>query len=113
MTEQRTTSHSGGQKGIKPEVFSSMPVDAVFELARVYNHGVQKYEAHNYRKGYEWSKSFDAMMRHAFLFWGGEDIDQESGLHHMAHASWHAMNLVQSSLDHPEFDDRYKKETMQ
>lgn len=108
MTEYTTTSATGGMKGVKPEVFAQFPVEELFEVARVYGFGASKYEAHNFRRGYEWSKSFDAMQRHAFAFWGGEDLDPESGLPHMAHVAWHAFTLLSFMREHPDFDDRYR-----
>lgn len=94
MSEVRKTAATGGQKGEKPEQFHTIPYEALAELARVYKFGASKYADYNYRLGYEWSLSFNAMMRHAWAFWGGEDTDEESGLNHMAHVAWHALNLV-------------------
>ena len=106
--ETRTTSSTGGEKGVKAEVFDQMPLTALFDLARVYNMGAQKYSAHNFRKGYEWSKSFNSLMRHLLAFWGGEDLDPESGLPHISHAAWHCFTLHSFMIEHPEHDDRYK-----
>lgn len=105
--EVRFTAETGGEKGRKPEQFNSIPPEALFELARVYGYGAYKYEAHNFRKGYDWSWSFDALNRHLWKFWDGEDFDPESGLLHMAHVAWHALTLLQFQLDHPDLDDRY------
>lgn len=114
MTEEvRTTSETGGQKGVKPENYALIPWDAMDEIARVYEFGAQKYAAHNYRKGYEWSKSFAALCRHIFAFWRGEDRDSESGLSHLAHAGFHVLGLLSFWLDkerYSKFDDRYKPE---
>ena len=109
MTETRTTAATGGQKGVKPEQFHTMPAEAVFELARVYSYGAGKYADYNFHLGYEWSKTFNAMMRHAWLFWSGETYDKESGLNHMAHVAWHAKNLVMYSQNYSQYgelDDR-------
>lgn len=108
--EVRTTSSTGGQKGVKPEAHSLVPVEALAEVARVYNAGAQKYSAHNWRKGYEWSKSYDAAQRHMQAFWGGEDFDPETGTKHLGNAIFHLMGLIVFMDEHPEFDDRYKPE---
>lgn len=108
--ETRTTSSTGGQKGVKEEQFDQIPIDALFEFARHYGRGAAKYDAHNFRKGYEYSKSFNALMRHAFAWWGGEEDDPETGTSHMAAVAWHAFNLMTLLEEHPEFDDRYKGE---
>jgi hypothetical protein len=52
MTEVRTTSATGGEKGVKPEAWALLPSEALEEIARVYAFGAEKYAAHNWRKGY-------------------------------------------------------------
>ena len=100
---------TGGEKGQKPARMASAPAYALEVLAKVYGHGAEKYAPHNYRKGYPWSLSIDALWRHLLLFQDGEDLDPESGYPHMAHVAWHALTLVQFMADHPEKDDRYKE----
>ena len=106
--EVRTTSSTGAQKGVKPERYDLIPVEALAEVARHYGRGAEKYAAHNWRKGYEWSKSFAALMRHAQQFWAGENIDEETGSHHMAGVVFHALSLITFTSEHPEMDDRWK-----
>lgn len=109
--EVRTTSDTGGQKGVKPEAFDLIPWEAMDEVARVYNAGAQKYAAHNWRNGYEWSKSFAAACRHLFAFWRGEDRDPELGTLHLANAVFHLLGLITFSLDrerYGRFDNRYR-----
>ena len=106
--ERRTTSSTGGEKGVKPERHSMIPTDPLAVLARVYGYGAEKYSRDNWRKGYEWSKSYDAMQRHLQAFWGGEDHDPESGELHLGHAAFHVFTLIQFLSDHPDFDDRYQ-----
>jgi len=84
MAEVRTTSSTGGEKGMKDERHSLIPTEALAAVARHYGIGARKYADHNWRRGYEWSKSYDALQRHAQAFWGGEDIDEETGSPHMA-----------------------------
>jgi len=104
---------TGGEKGSKLSQLGSAPAEALALLGEVYGFGAQKYERHNFRKGYAWSLSYDAMLRHILLSLSGEDYDAESGLPHMAHAAWHALTLTQFLKDkeanrHPvELDDRY------
>jgi len=109
--EVRTTSSTGGQKGVKPQRFDLLPTVPLTRLSELYGRGAEKYADHNWAKGYEWSKSFGALQRHAWLFWSGEDIDAEMGLPHMTAVAWHAFALVHF-LEHPErygqFDDRYR-----
>jgi len=57
------------------------------EESLVLLHGARKYGRHNYRAmGVRASVYYDACMRHLMAWWEGEDIDPDSGLHHLAHA---------------------------
>lgn len=106
--EVRTTSATGGQKGVKPERFDLIPVGPLTDLARLYGKGAIKYEPRNYERGYEWSKSYAAMQRHLNLWWSGQDIDEETGVPHVINAAWHCFALALFMETHPEFDDRPK-----
>lgn len=108
MTEVRTTSASGGAKGVKPQEIAWIDPKSILEVAEVAEMGKSKYGDHNYRAGYEWSKCYNALHRHLAAFWGGEDRDPESGLPHVAHAAWHCLALLTFMREHPEYDDRYK-----
>lgn len=101
-------SDTGGEKGVKPERHDLIPTGALAALARHYGIGAEKYEDHNWRRGYEWSKSFNALRRHVDDFWGGEDIDSETGSPHMAAVAFHAFALLTFMEEHPELDDRWK-----
>ena len=105
--EVRSVSSTGAEKGTKPERFDLIPTEALGLVARHYGAGAAKYSAHNWRKGYEWSKSYAALQRHAHAFWGGEDNDEETGTPHMAAVAFHALSLLTFMLEHPEMDDRF------
>lgn len=105
--EIRTTSSTGGQKGVKPQRYDLIPVHPLNLLAELYGKGAEKYEAHNYRRGYEYSKSYAAAMRHMTAFWNGEDIDPEMGVPHVICAAFHMFALAEFLKTHPEFDDRF------
>lgn len=111
MTEVRTTSATGGQKGVKPARHSLIPAEALNILAELYGKGAEKYADHNWRKGYEWSKSYDSMQRHATSFWAGEDIDPDTGMPNLACVAFHAFTLMIFANEQPQFDDRYKPES--
>jgi len=108
VTEVRSVSSTGAEKGTKPERFDLLPQEALAAVARHYGVGALKYSAHNWRKGYEWSKSFAALQRHANAFWSGEDIDEETGSPHMASVAFHALALLTFMDEQRSFDDRYK-----
>lgn len=111
MTEVRTVSSTGGEKGTKEERFDLLPWEAIAKVARHYGKGAEKYDDHNWRRGYEWSKSYAALMRHLTAFWSGEDIDEETGSPHMAAVVFHSLTLLTFMDEQREFDDRYKPET--
>lgn len=85
---------TGGQKAQKLTQYSLIPPHALAELAKVYGRGAQKYARRNWEKGYAWSLSYDAMLRHLELFRVKESID-EDGLHHLAHAMFHLIALYE------------------
>jgi len=116
MTDEETrvtNSLTGGEKGSKlPQLFWAPPA-ALRELAKVYGYGAEKYAPNNFRKGYNWSLSYNSLLRHVLAAEEGEDIDPESGLLHLAQAAWHCLTLIQFYLDKesgahpPELDDRW------
>lgn len=110
MSEVRTTSETGGVKGVKPQRYDLMPRAALDAIAEIFGHGATKYEDHNWRRGYEWSKSYAAMMRHLTAHWDGETYDRESGLPHLAHAGFHIMAQLTWLAEDGEgsrYDDRW------
>lgn len=108
MTEQRITDPvTGGAKGTKAERFSLLPRGPLGEVARLYAFGATKYDDNNWRKGYAWHLSSDALERHLALWLAGEDTDEESGCHHLASVVFHAFALMEFSVTHPQGDDRH------
>lgn len=109
-----TNEQTGGMKGSKIAQLFDAPPAALLALARVYGKGAEKYDHHNYRKGYKWSLSYNALLRHVLASIDGEDVDPESGELHMAHAAWHCLTLIQFLLDKqqgrhpPDLDDRWE-----
>lgn len=104
--EERQISSTGGAKGVKAQQYHLLPPLALRKVAQQYGFGARKYAAHNFRRGYEWSKTFDALQRHAQLFWAGEDNDSESLLSHTVSAAWHSLTLSEFFFVHQQFDDR-------
>jgi hypothetical protein len=97
---------TGGQKGMKDERMDLVPWEPIRQISRVYAYGAGKYSDHNWRKGYKWSLSYAALMRHLTAFWEGEDFDKESGLSHLAHAGFHILALLWFSVYRKSHDDR-------
>ena len=107
MTETRLTSSTGGQKGAKPARYDLLPAHALWVVSELYGRGAEKYDDHNWRRGYDGSLSFAALQRHAWQFWAGEDNDSETGLPHMASVAFHALALIEFMATRREFDDRH------
>lgn len=107
--EVRVTSATGGQKGRKPARYDLIPTVPLDLLARLYGRGAEKYDDHNWAKGYNWSLSFAAMQRHVWAFWAGEDVDEEMGLPHTVCAAFHLFALTHflSHERYAGFDDRW------
>lgn len=111
--EIRMTSATGGQKGAKAERYDLIPKAALDHISRVLAAGAEKYDSHNWRRGYDWSLSYAACMRHLMAHWDGETYDSETGLPHLAHAGCHIFFML-TWLDEQgeggEFDNRYRPE---
>lgn len=104
--EVRVKSPTGAEKGSKMERYDLIPVEPLRQLARHFGRGSLKYADRNWEAGYNWSLSYAALQRHANAFWGGEDIDAETGTPHIVAVAWHALALAEYMKTHPEFDDR-------
>lgn len=77
-------------------------------VGSVLTFGAKKYAAHNWRHGLKQSRLLGAALRHVVAYLGGEDLDKESGLSHLYHASCCLMFASELRLTHPELDDRYR-----
>jgi hypothetical protein len=100
---------TGGEKCSKLERYDLIPVEPLREVARVFGKGATKYWDRNWEKGYDWSLSYASLQRHVNAFWSGEDIDPSSKCHHLAHAVFHCMALMEWDYTHPGLDDRPRK----
>lgn len=135
MKETRSVSQTGGKKGVKLERYDLIPTTPLSLLAEHFGKGARKYDDHQWRKGYEWSKSYSALNRHLVAFWSGKDYDvcsedpegcsyltengeefqpleddtcyNHTGSHHLAAVAWHAFVLMEFVERFPNYDDRY------
>jgi hypothetical protein len=105
--EIRVKSPTGGEKGKKLARFDLLP-PSIWDVAELFGRGAEKYDDWNWRKGYDWSLSFAAMQRHAWLFWDGEDVDPENGHPHLSSVAFHALVLLTFMVEQPEYDDRFR-----
>jgi len=54
------------------------------------------YDDDNWWKGLKWKKDvFGCILRHIWKWFRGEKYDDESGLHHLAHAAWNCITLME------------------
>jgi hypothetical protein len=98
---------AGGRKDDDGKLrFDLVPIRALEEVVAVYNYGARKYADRNWEKGMKWSRVWAAVQRHLCSFWAGENLDPESGLHHLAHAAWGCLALLEYARIHPTGDDR-------
>jgi hypothetical protein len=80
---------------------------ALHEISRVLGYGTQKYAAHDWRQGLQYSRLIGAALRHLHAFNDGEDKDSESGLSHVAHAGCCIMFLLWMEQNRKDLDDRW------
>lgn len=77
-------------------------------VGRVLGFGANKYAAHNWRNGIDYSRLIGAALRHLAAINRGEDVDSESGLPHIHHVGCCVMFLSWMMKHRPDLDDRYK-----
>jgi hypothetical protein len=94
------TATTGGRKfdGNKLE-YGLLPPYALQETVKVLTFGAQKYERDNWKKVPDSKRRYyDALQRHLWAWKMGENIDPESGLHHLAHAMCCLMFLYEHDI---------------
>lgn len=85
-----------------------VPSYAIEEVGNVLRFGAEKYGEYNYLGGMAWTRLAGAALRHIYKWLRGEDIDNESGLPHLAHAAANCMMLIEYSMRSIGEDNRYK-----
>lgn len=98
--------------------FSSAPWRGIKHILKVSSVGAIKYGPFNYKNGFPISELENSALRHLFGdeahegYFTGEALDPESGLHHLAHACWNFLVIIeqlQSPSKYNILDDRYKE----
>lgn len=90
----------------KPGV-STFPLTALFEAARATKHGADKYGPFNWREiPITTTVYVDAAIGHIAAFFEGEDLDPDSGEHHLAHAIAGLAILRDAQMHGTAIDDR-------
>lgn len=88
-----------------------LPMEALELVAKVLTFGAKKYGDHNWRKGMKWGRLHAAALRHLSAWARGMDLDDESGLPHLAHAACCLLFLLAYHHTHAGEDDRWKGNT--
>lgn len=94
--------------------FELVPFDLLAEVNLVLQHGAAKYGVLNWQheEGYKHSRCYNALLRHMFAWWRGQDLDPETGLSHLAHAMCNLLFLTYHYRynRNADCDDRPKEE---
>jgi len=96
--EERITNEAGGVKadGMKLR-YDLIPVACEKEVVKVLTYGAQKYDDNNWMK-VEPHRYIGAIRRHLAQYQAGEAFDEESGMHHLAHAVSSLMFIMYHDL---------------
>lgn len=89
-----------------------LPFEALDEVAKVLTYGASKYDRGNWANGLKHSRLISAAYRHLGQYNSGEDVDQETGLSHVAHAACNLLFLLYLIKHKPDLDDRWVKELL-
>lgn len=93
--------------GSKKVNWSALPFDVLAEVSLAMVEGAVKYGRHDYRvMKCPHSDYFDATMRHQTAWFEGQDIDPDSGRHHIDKAIASLIVLRASMLAGTDIDDR-------
>ena len=98
---------TGARANAGKVAFSLVPFHLLAGTARVFMSGKLKYAEWNWAKGMTWSTCVDCLIRHFVKWWYcGEDIDPESGEHHLDHLFCNLFMLKHYTETYKEGDDR-------
>ena len=96
--------------GIAKNPHCCVPLTVLAELGVAMMEGARKYGRHNYRcTDIRASIYYDAARRHLDAWWEGEDIDPDSGLHHLVKAIASLTVCRDGEIQDKLYDDRPPK----
>ena len=104
MSDCEFQKHDDGK--VRPTLLSLPALNATLDVLEI---GARKYSADNWRKGADWSRYYNALLRHLFAYWSGEDNDPETGRLHLAHASCCLQFLLDYQILGRGTDDRVQE----
>ena len=94
------------QDKVRMELLPVLPLEAV---ARVLTIGARKYDQDNWRKGFDYSRTYGAAQRHLSDWYKGIDLDDDTSENHLAHAICNLMFLLEFEHSGKGNDDRIKQ----
>lgn len=79
--------------------YSLVPADAMAQFVDVLTFGAKKYGDHNWQQVPNLQdRYYDALQRHLTAYRAGDELDDESGLHHLAHAMCCVAFMMQDNI---------------
>ncbi len=97
---------SGKKNDADKPLMALIPPIAEEELAKAFTYGAKKYGQWNWADGIALTRLMSAARRHMNAFMNGEDLDPESGNHHLGHAMASLAMALEIHVRKPEYDDR-------
>lgn len=88
--------------------FDDIPLLGIIEVSKAGAYGRGKYGKQNWRKSAETSQYLNCAMRHILKYMYGETYDSESKCHHLGHAAWNILALLEKIITKNDKDDRFK-----
>jgi len=90
----------------KPRV-DLIPSHALLSIGAVFAYGAKKYGDFNWRVGMSWLKLYGSTFRHLCKWAAREELDDESGLPHLAHAAANILMLMDYQRHNIGEDNRF------
>ncbi len=85
---------SGTKDDLGKLKLSLIPSSFIVGIGKVLTFGAEKYDERNWEKGIDYDRLYSALLRHLTSWWGGEKVDEETGLSHLYHAGCCLMFLA-------------------
>ena len=87
-----------GTVGVKCDhgkpIIGLVATEFIVGIADVLTIGAEKYDADNWKRGMDYRRVYSSMQRHLNAWFGGEDVDPETGKSHLYHAGCCLMFLT-------------------
>jgi hypothetical protein len=85
-----------------------LSMEGLDDVAKVGAYGAKKYGQSNWRGGSEYMRYLGSCIRHLSAYIRGRNLDDESGLPHLAHCAYNCLILLTWAKKGSGKDDRYK-----